>query len=270
MSSSTNIVNSDFSPERSNNIQEYLNVSSPNKIQVPYNTSSTTNTTQIQPNTSTTSNTAQIPYNTSSTRNTAQIPYDQPDIIVIPSNNDNSQSDLNIVNYIKKYQVISANKSNDIKKLLPINGYSINMEETPLVIMWYVALFLIFYFLLVWLLDAYGKENRLIRTSKHKIKSLFSPNSLQSRLANIGWCCITTTWCGWSNRQKEVIGDDYIYITDCDTVDSSSNPISIHQPSDASFNITCDQIKSYPTWFNCYSGQIIPGFMSEDKLETIC
>lgn len=163
---------------------------------------------------------------------------------------DHSDKSLNIINYLKQYQVISADDQTAIDNVKAI-------KKRPSQSIWYYFGIIIFVMMLI----AFVLGDPM---TYHNIKATFAPNSLQAKLAEQKWIVYTASWCGFCKRQKEIIGSDYIYLTECD---KDSN---VKAPSDAKFILPCDSVHAYPTWFNTNTGQKLEGYQSEEQLNALC
>jgi hypothetical protein len=94
--------------------------------------------------------------------------------------------------------------------------------------------------------------------SKAAYDAFVGSRSLTDKLATNGWYVFTASYCGYCHRQKEIIGNDYPNLYECDT-----------KTGNLPANYSCVKVRAYPTWYNVVTGTKVEGYLDEGQLKQL-
>ncbi len=94
-------------------------------------------------------------------------------------------------------------------------------------------------------------------SQSEQFKNTFLGSSLSNDLVSKGWFLVSRSTCPFCVKQKNVVGNDYPNLIECDTGIGNQELLSQ----------LCGSVNAYPTWINVSTGQKVEGFLTEEGIK---
>jgi hypothetical protein len=158
----------------------------------------------------------------------------------------NTEADNKILNYlnVKAVQYANENGRSNIA-LPPPMPFAGVVPQRSISLSWIIGIIVI-----IFLIHVSSSTSDYFQVAPY--------SQLSRDLADRGWYVFTASYCGFCTKQKQIIGNNYPNIVECDTKIGSP-------PS----GLSCSSVHAYPTWYNAKTGQKVEGYLNERDLRAL-